>query len=172
MSNIHTSVTVSRPAAWIDRLDVIHSIATALVVAPRTSTAKTKTCTTVNWDVNVAGSVSPLPFFSSPNIAHAFLTTGFGKNPKTYLCRQCTFAAGPCCAESGVANHPHPMITVWYKRTVPSDNFWQSLIKQDYRGCDGCGGLCLPLFYLAGPKHCRILHVTFFVNWNLTREML
>jgi hypothetical protein len=82
-----------------------------------------------------------LPVVRSLKCCSSSILLGFGKDPKTYLCRKCTFTVGACCVESGVANHPHPLIDVWYRRTTPSDDFWQSLIKQDYRMCDGCQGL-------------------------------
>lgn len=50
----------------------------------------------------------------------------FLKDPKACICRQCEFTAGPCCYETGIANHPHPMIEVWYKQTTPPDDFWKT----------------------------------------------
>ena len=64
-----------------------------------------------------------------------------GENSQ-YLCRTCSFAAGSCCYESGIVNHPHPMIVLDYQHTTLPDDIWKNFTTEDWGGFgDRCKGM-------------------------------
>lgn len=65
---------------------------------------------------------------------------------------KCDFSTCTSCYEDGIANHPHPMVSMHFIATAPPDDFWRSLANGDHRFCDCCKGNRSPYTLIPGTQ--------------------